>query len=81
MADSNSQQLGKAIADYRKAAKGDKPQSATSRVNRSKMIENSKEKFYSNLGMQYKKGEEPVEPAKRAASGSRSRPEAKPSAK
>lgn len=42
MADSNSQQLGKAIADYRKAAKGDKPQSATSRVNRSKMVENSK---------------------------------------
>ena len=81
MADSNSQQLGKAIADYRKMAKGDKPQSATSRVNRSKMVENSKQKFYSNLGMQYKKGEEPVEPVKRAASGSRSRPDTRPFAK
>ena len=80
MADSNSQQLGKAIADYRKMAKNEKPQSATSRVNRSKMVENSKQKFYSNLGMQYKKGEEPVEPAKRAASGSRSRPDTKASA-
>ena len=39
------------------------------------MIENSKQKFYENLGLQYKKGEDPIEPAKRegTATGTKNR--------
>ena len=70
---SNSAELSKAIADYKaKAMQGGSTDKST-KVNRSKLIENSKQKFYQNLGMQYKQGEAPVEPSKRATSGSKGR--------
>jgi len=43
--------LGSAIAEYRKIAANGQQQNAGTKVSRTKLVENSKQKFYSNLGM------------------------------